>query len=113
MKAKWEIMSLYPMGLRLAADEEPNFEFYTSRLGIRYGDVIDYYQNRIKNNSKGELKMLHYFINTGIRDTAYYWSELNRFISKYCELKKICPELDSIDIGGGFPSKNSLVFEYD
>ena len=32
---------------------------------------------------------------------------------KYCELKKICPSLDSIDIGGGFPIKTSLTFEYD
>jgi arginine decarboxylase len=28
-------------------------------------------------------------------------------------LKKLCPELDSLDIGGGFPIKNSLNFEYD
>ncbi|UXX79748.1 arginine decarboxylase [Reichenbachiella carrageenanivorans] len=103
----------FKMGMRLAADEEPNFEFYTSRLGIRYSDVIDYYQNRIKSNSKGQLKMLHYFINTGIKDTSYYWSELSRFIYKYAELKKICPELEAVDIGGGFPIKNSLHFEYD
>ena len=57
--------------------------------------------------------MLHFFINTGIKDTAYYWSELSRFVYKYCELKKICPELDTIDIGGGFPIKTSLGFEYD
>ncbi len=31
----------------------------------------------------------------------------------YCELKAICPELDSLNIGGGFPIKNSLNFEYD
>src|SRR5688500_12379028 len=30
------------LGIRLAADEEPNHEFYTSRLGIRYKDVIDF-----------------------------------------------------------------------
>lgn len=28
-------------------------------------------------------------------------------------LKAICPELDSLNIGGGFPIKNSLNFEYD
>jgi arginine decarboxylase len=28
-------------------------------------------------------------------------------------LKKICPTLDSIDIGGGFPIKTSLTFQYD
>jgi len=101
------------LGIRIAADEEPNFEFYTSRLGIRYNDVNTLYKERIKDNPKYSLKMLHFFINTGMKDTAYYWSELSRFIYKYCELKKICPELDTIDIGGGFPIKTSMAFEYD
>ena len=30
----------------------------------------------IQDNKKVELKMLHFFINTGIRDNAYYWNEL-------------------------------------
>ncbi|MBV6647175.1 MAG: arginine decarboxylase, partial [Cyclobacteriaceae bacterium] len=90
-----------------------NFAFYTSRLGIRYNDILPFYKDRIRDKSKAKLKMLHFFINTGIKDTAYYWSELSRFIYKYCELKKICPELDTIDIGGGFPIKNTLAFEYD
>jgi arginine decarboxylase len=101
------------LGIRIAADEEPDFEFYTSRLGIRYNDVNDLYKDRIKSNPHYKLKMLHFFINTGMKDTAYYWSELTRFLYKYCELKKICPELDSIDIGGGFPIQTSLAFEYD
>ena len=101
------------LGIRIAADEEPNFEFYTSRLGIRYNDVNTLYKERIKDNPKYSLKMLHFFINTGMKDTAYYWSELSRFVYKYCELKKICPELDTIDIGGGFPIKTSMAFEYD
>jgi arginine decarboxylase len=103
----------YKLAIRLAADEEPNFAFYTSRLGIRYDDAVDLYKDKIKDNPKAKLKMLHYFINTGIKDTAYYWSELSRFIYMYCKLKKMCPDLDTIDIGGGFPIKNSLAFEYD
>jgi arginine decarboxylase len=103
----------YKVGIRIASDEEPTFEFYTSRLGIRYNDVMDLYQNKIAKSDKANLKMLHFFINTGIKDTAYYWSELGRFVDKYCELKKIAPELDTIDIGGGFPIKTSLGFEYD
>lgn len=103
----------YNVGIRIAADEEPNFEFYTSRLGIRYGDVNTLYRDQIKPSKKANLKLLHFFINTGIRDTAYYWSELSRFIFKYCELKKECPELDTIDIGGGFPIKTSLQFEFN
>ncbi len=102
----------YQIGIRLASDEEPQFEFYTSRLGVRYHDVVDYYQNTIK-DSNAKLKLLHYFINTGMADNAYYWSELSRFMYKYCELKKTCPELDTVDIGGGFPIKTSLHFDYD
>lgn len=101
------------VGLRIAAEEEPNFDFYTSRLGIRMADIIDYTKNTIKKHPNIELKMLHFFINTGVRDSAYYWSELNRCINLYCDLKKICPELDSLDIGGGFPIRTSLSFNFD
>ncbi|MFI3298170.1 MAG: arginine decarboxylase [Rikenellaceae bacterium] len=101
------------IGIRIASEEEPRFDFYTSRLGIRYSGIIDLYKKKIKGNKKFSLKMLHFFINTGIRDTAYYWSELHKCLSIYVELKKICPTLDSLNIGGGFPIKNSLAFDYD
>jgi arginine decarboxylase len=101
------------IGLRIACEEEPNFDFYTSRLGIRQTEIIDYYKNVIRKNPNLELKLLHFFINTGIRDTAYYWAELNRCINIYCDLKKVCPELDSLDIGGGFPIRTSLSFSFD
>lgn len=101
------------IGIRIAAEEEPKFEFYTSRLGIRYNDIIPYYEEKIKNNPKFQLKMLHFFINTGIKDSAYYWNELSKCVNLFCQLKQICPELDSLNIGGGFPIKNSLSFDYD
>ena len=101
------------LGIRVAADEEPNFEFYTSRLGVRYSDVNRLYNEKIKDNRKLNLKMLHFFIHRGISDSAYFWSELSRFVFKYCELKKICPDLDTVDIGGGFPIKTSLGFDFD
>ncbi|TAE01120.1 MAG: arginine decarboxylase [Bacteroidetes bacterium] len=103
----------FQIGLRVATDEKPEFSFYTSRLGIRYNDINDFYKDKIKDHPKAKLKMLHFFINSGVKDTAYYWSELNRFIYKYCELKKICPELDTIDIGGGLPIQTSLHFDYN
>ncbi len=101
------------LGIRIAAEEEPKFEFYTSRLGIRYKDIVPYYKTHIQNDRRFGLKMLHFFINTGIKDNAYYWNELSKCVNVYCQLKKICPELDSLNIGGGFPVKNSLGFEYD
>ena len=108
-----QIDGKFKVGIRIASEEEPKFEFYTSRLGIGYKNIVPFYNNQIKNNEKVELKMLHFFINTGIRDTAYYWNELMKCIKVYINLKKICPSLDSLNIGGGFPIKNSLAFEYD
>ncbi len=107
------IASKCTVGIRIATEEAPQFDFYTSRLGIRYNEIINFYKTKIKNNRKFKLKMLHFFINTGIKDTAYYWSELGKCVNVYCELKKIAPELDCLNIGGGFPIKNSLGFEYD
>ncbi|CAM4123779.1 arginine decarboxylase [Zobellia nedashkovskayae] len=107
------IEDTYKIGIRIASEEEPKFEFYTSRLGIGYKNIVPFYENQIKDNDKVELKMLHFFINTGIRDNAYYWNELVKCLKVYTRLKKMCPSLDSLNIGGGFPIKNSLAFEYD
>ncbi len=103
----------YQIGIRIASEEEPKFEFYTSRLGIGYKNIVPFFNQSIKPNDQVELKMLHFFINTGIRDTAYYWNELLKCLKVYINLKKVCPTLDSLNIGGGFPIKNSLAFEYD
>ena len=101
------------LGIRVATEEEPNFEFYTSRLGIRSSEVLSFYQEKIASNSKFKLKLLHFFVDTGIKDTLYYWGELKKAIKIYCDLKKVCPTLNSLNIGGGLPIRNSLGFEYD
>ena len=104
----------FKLGIRVAAEEEPSFPFYTSRLGFRSKDILEFYVDHIEGfENKFQLKMLHIFLNKGIKDDIYYWSELNKVINLYCQLKKICPELDSINIGGGFPIKHSLGFDYD
>ncbi|MCF8321431.1 MAG: arginine decarboxylase [Flavobacterium sp.] len=107
------IKGKFKIGIRIAAEEEPKFEFYTSRLGIGYKNIVPFYKKQIHENKNLELKMLHFFINTGINDNAYYWSELIKCIKVYVALKKECPSLDSLNVGGGFPIKNSLAFEYD
>ena len=101
------------IGIRIAAEEEPKFEFYTSRLGIRYREIVPFYKQLLKENPQVKVKMLHFFINTGINDTAYYWNELTKCLRIYSDLKKLCPELDSLNIGGGFPIKKSLAFDFD
>lgn len=103
----------FNVGIRIASEEEPKFEFYTSRLGIGYKDIVPFYLDRLKPMKKVKVKMLHFFINTGIADTAYYWNELHKCLRVYCRLKKECPELTCLNIGGGFPIKRSLNFDYD
>ncbi len=103
----------FSVGIRIASEEEPKFEFYTSRLGIGYKNIVPFYKQYIQDDPQISLRMLHFFINTGIRDTAYYWNELQKCLKVYVGLKKICPTLNSLNIGGGFPIKNSLAFSYD
>ena len=101
------------IGIRIASEEEPKFEFYTSRLGIRYREIIPFYKSMVQDNPRVSVKMLHFFINTGINDTSYYWNELTKLLRIYCNLKKVCPTLDHLNIGGGFPIKKSLAFDFD
>lgn len=103
----------YQIGIRIASEEEPKFEFYTSRLGIGYKNIVPFYEKEIKDNPQVELKMLHFFINTGIKDNAYYWNELTKCLRVYTSLKKVCPSLTALNIGGGFPIKTNLAFNYD
>ena len=79
------------IGIRIAAEEEPKYEFYTSRLGVRYNDIVPFYQQKIQNNPNFKLKMLHFFIDTGIKDVNYYWTEFHKALDVYCELKKDLP----------------------
>ena len=92
----------FEIGIRIASEEEPKFEFYTSRLGIGYKDIVPFYNNFIRDEENVKLKMLHFFINTGIRDNSYYWNELSKCLRVYVKLKLVCPSLDSLNIGGGF-----------
>jgi len=88
-----EIEGKFKIGIRIASEEEPKFEFYTSRLGIGYKNIVPFYNKKVKENEQVELKMLHFFINTGIKDNSYYWNELNKCLQVYIDLKKLCPTL--------------------
>jgi len=48
IKAYENIDKELQIGIRLAADEEPKFEFYTSRLGIRPSEVVKFYKEKIE-----------------------------------------------------------------
>jgi arginine decarboxylase len=101
------------IGLRMAINEEAQSAYYTSRLGIPYEEIIPLFKEHIRDNKKVELKMLHFFVDSGIRDTLYYWGEFQRALKLYVELKKESVNLTSFNLGGGFPIRNHLGFEYD
>lgn len=101
------------IGIRMAIDEEPQSSYYTSRLGIRHTELMDFYRDKIKDNDRLELKMLHFFVDSGIKDSLYYWGEFQKALNLYIQLKKECKSIDSLNLGGGFPIRNHLGFEYD
>lgn len=101
------------IGLRMAINEEAQSAYYTSRLGIPRSEIIDFFKSEIRDNEGFELKMLHFFVDSGIKDTLYFWGEFQSALKLYIELKKESKLLQMFNIGGGFPIRNHLGFEYD
>ena len=101
------------IGIRIAIDEEPQSAYYTSRLGIRPSEILDFYKEEIKGDDNISLKMVHFFIDSGIKDNVYYWGEFQKALKLFVELKKECPDIKALNLGGGFPIRNNLGFEYD
>lgn len=101
------------IGLRMAINEEPQSSYYTSRLGIRNNEMMSFFENKVAKSKVVELKMLHFFVDSGIKDTLYYWGEFKRALKLYTEIKKKSNSLDSFNLGGGLPIRNNLGFNYD
>ncbi len=49
---------------------------------VLYNSQLHKYQTIYTSNTS-----YHFFINTGIRDTAYYWNELRKCLNVYAKLK--------------------------
>lgn len=101
------------IGIRMSINEEAQSAYYTSRLGMSDKMIPEFFREKIKDNDQVELKMLHFFVDSGIKDTLYYWGEFQRALKLYIELKKESESLDSFNLGGGFPIRNHLGFEYN
>lgn len=101
------------VGIRIATGEEPRSNYYTSRLGIRHREILDFYKNVLIKEQNYKLKMLHFFIDSGMEDSVYYWNELQKCLKVYCDLKQECDTLDTLNIGGGLPVKTSLSDTFD
>ncbi len=101
------------VGIRMAINEESQSAYYTSRLGIRHTNIPEFFEKNIQGKKNIELKMLHFFVDSGIKDSLYFWGEFQKALKLYVDLRKKCDTLDSFNLGGGFPIRNHLGFEYD
>ncbi len=101
------------IGLRITIDEEPQAAYYTSRLGINKRELLELVKEKIQPNPLLELHMIHFFVDSGIKDNLYYWGEFKKALQLYTQIKQLAPSLQALNIGGGFPIRNSLGFEYD
>ncbi len=97
-----------PLGIRMSASEG-------SRFGIPPGEILPLYRERIRHNSRFRLQMLHFFVDSGISDTAGYWKIFDRALGLYVALRKEAPDLNALNIGGGFPIPWRLgeTFDYE
>ena len=111
---QWSLSSssMVKIGLRMAINEESKSSFNSSRLGIRSDKMLELFNSHILNSKKFELKMIHFFIDSGIKDQLYYWQEFQRALNIYAQIKKSCVSLNAFNIGGGFPIQNQLKFDY-
>lgn len=103
----------FNIGIRVAMEDELGYEFSTSRLGIRSDEIIPFVKKEIVPNPRIHLRMLHMFLNRGIRDDAYFWSTIKEMTMLYCKLRAQVSDINAINLGGGFPIKDSLDFKYD
>jgi arginine decarboxylase len=97
----------------MAINEEAQSAYYTSRLGIPHSEIIPFFKEKIRDNDQVELTMLHFFVDSGIKDTLYYWGEFQKALKLYIGLKKESKNLEAFNLGGGFPIRNHLGFEYN
>ena len=51
----------FKVGIRIASEEEPKFEFYTSRLGIGYKNINTFYKNQIEGSKPSRSMVINTF----------------------------------------------------
>jgi arginine decarboxylase len=95
------------IGIRLSTEESSHHSLHTSRFGIAEKE-FNLFNEQLHKYKNMRFVMLHFFINSGITDSSYYWSELEKKISFYCKIKPLCPDLKYINIGGGLKTFSSL-----
>ncbi len=101
------------IGLRMATYEPSGSPYYSSRLGLEKEELLSFYKQEISKNERVRLEMLHFFVDSGIRNDWHYWEEFGKALSLYVYLREHCNSLWAFNIGGGFPIAFSFDFSYD
>lgn len=109
-----EIKDLSPIkiGIRLNLSFIAGYD-RKSRFGLSPVDILSYYQNEISKNEQLELTTLHFFNEKGMDNSDDYWHVLEEIVRFYCQLKRLNPKLNSLDIGGGMPFRSRLHSDFD
>jgi len=89
------------IGIRMATSLNPGSNSTISRLGIAPGDIFGFYQNAIEGNAQFELKMFHFFVDSGMDDSAHYWKEFDKALDLFLKIKTRCTGLTAFNLGGG------------
>lgn len=100
------------IGSELCRKKNRNFEFYTSRLGIGQERYYPLLQPKNCRTPMWKVENASLFHQYRIKDTAYYWNELFKCL-RVSKIEKIAPEVDSLNIGGGFPIEILLDYDYE
>lgn len=101
------------IGVRICIEEDPQAAYYTSRMGINKRELLEFISEKIVDDDRFELTMVHFFVDSGITDNMYYWNEFKKALTLFTSIKKLVPTVTALNIGGGFPIQNSLNFNYD
>lgn len=84
-----------------------------SRFGLSPEDIIAYYQRDIKHKEHITLTTLHFFNENGLVSDDKYWDVLEEIVRFYCKLKRLNPNLTTLDIGGGMPFQSVVNEDFD
>jgi len=103
----------FSYGIRKIADEEPDTPYYTSRFGLPADEIIRFVKETLMQSTAGQLKILHFFINTGMKDSAYFWNELDKLMHLFVDIRQLTQSLSMIDLGGGLPILSDIENSFD
>lgn len=101
------------IGLRIRLENFQQGPKVNSRFGIPAVDVLQFYAEKIKPIAHIQLTTLHFFVESGIGNNEHYWQQLHANMLLYCALKKVNPDLQEIDIGGGMPFQDDFTHSFD